>query len=634
MLTCWYVAQRKAGRLRNRVACLALTSALACTAPPVGSFRDPTEVPPIPPAPPVHPRVRALPPEAETPSATACPGLRTVGGWCWENPLPQGNTLMGAWAAGPDDLWLVGAGGVILHWDGKTVSFVPSEATEADDLSAIWGTAPNDIWVVGGAKATGRNITQHWDGARWQAVSNSTLCDLLDVWGSSPNDYWAIGSCGTDRRPIIIRWDGTSWQQQPYGGLLLYGVWGSRSDDVWFVGAGGQISHWNGSSLTSMPKVVPNGLGRIWGSGPRDVWAAGDELIHFDGTAWIRESGTGRTVHVLSGTRGGDVWISDDIRLLRGVPGAWTDVVMGDAASRIVTLRKVGSEEMWGAGGSGRILRWRPAGAQILSSGSDRNVYALWGSSPTNLWAAAYGVMLHGDGRSWTPIDIGDGSQIFAVHGSSHKDVWAASCRGTLSHFDGMNWTVSGSFRGECWKGVWASAENDAWASSDSGTILHWDGISWKGVPVDERVSVRDIWGSGPQDVWFAGGDESGNGIVQHWDGTSIRLAWRTSGGSFNSIFGSSPRDIWVAGFTLGHFNGVKWQPEPGLTRNSVIYDLWGSGPDDIWAVGFRGELRHWDGKTWSGLHSDTGNDLQGVFGFGRDNVRIAGLGGVILRRP
>lgn len=38
-------------------------------------------------------------------------------GWCWENPLPQGNTLSGVWGTSASSVWAVGQAGTILKWN-------------------------------------------------------------------------------------------------------------------------------------------------------------------------------------------------------------------------------------------------------------------------------------------------------------------------------------------------------------------------------------------------------------------------------------------------------------------------------------------------------------------------------------
>jgi hypothetical protein len=51
-------------------------------------------------------------------------------GWCWSNPLPQGNTLNAAWKGGASDLWAVGENGSIVHFDRATWTLVSSGTTQ------------------------------------------------------------------------------------------------------------------------------------------------------------------------------------------------------------------------------------------------------------------------------------------------------------------------------------------------------------------------------------------------------------------------------------------------------------------------------------------------------------------------
>ena len=59
-------------------------------------------------------------------------------------------------------------------------------------LYGVWGTAANDVWAVG----QGGTIL-HWDGARWSTIPSGTTETLRSIWGSSPTDIWAVGERGT-----------------------------------------------------------------------------------------------------------------------------------------------------------------------------------------------------------------------------------------------------------------------------------------------------------------------------------------------------------------------------------------------------------------------------------------------------
>ncbi len=42
-------------------------------------------------------------------------GICSADGWCWRNPLPQGNYLSAAWGTSANSVWVVGDFGTILN---------------------------------------------------------------------------------------------------------------------------------------------------------------------------------------------------------------------------------------------------------------------------------------------------------------------------------------------------------------------------------------------------------------------------------------------------------------------------------------------------------------------------------------
>src|SRR5690242_14196981 len=59
------------------------------------------------------------------------------------------------------------------------------------------------------------------------------------------------------------------------------GIWGTSASDVWAVGLSegftdlGLISHYNGTSWSTLRTDVSEVLTDVWGSSPSDVWAVG-----------------------------------------------------------------------------------------------------------------------------------------------------------------------------------------------------------------------------------------------------------------------------------------------------------------------------------------------------------------------
>ncbi|MDY7018536.1 MAG: hypothetical protein SU899_00440, partial [Chloroflexota bacterium] len=81
-------------------------------------------------------------------------------GWEWQNPLPQGNLLRDIWGTSSTDVFAVGGGGVILHYDGISWTLMNSGTTY--DLYGVWGNSSNDVFAVGD---TGTIL--HYDGTSW-----------------------------------------------------------------------------------------------------------------------------------------------------------------------------------------------------------------------------------------------------------------------------------------------------------------------------------------------------------------------------------------------------------------------------------------------------------------------------------
>ena len=140
--------------------------------------------------------------------------------WCWENPLPQGNTLNGIWNIG-QDVYTVGVGGTILHYDGNEWTKMYSPTTAM--LTAIWGASGSQIYAVGK-----EGTILHFDGATWGMQSSGTSDHLGGLWGAAENDVWAVGDGGG-----VLHYDGDCWTSVSSGTTQsLHAIWGSGPQDL------------------------------------------------------------------------------------------------------------------------------------------------------------------------------------------------------------------------------------------------------------------------------------------------------------------------------------------------------------------------------------------------------------------
>jgi hypothetical protein len=269
---------------------------------------------------------------------------------------------------------------------------------------------------------------------------------------------------------------------------------------------------WRGYSSPGML-----GLDAVWAFAPDDVWAGGQYMLHFDGTAFTQ---------VTTPQAG---WITD---------------FLGFAPDDLYAV----------AGAS--LLHWNGAtwlNVDFSGTIDPSGLTAIWGTSPDDLWLgdSSNGRVHRWNGTRWTTT-VTQVVEVNDIWGSSSSDVYVAGIFG-FSHWNGVTWTEIDDFVVDRSSGLWGSGPDDVWAVSELGTLAHWDGNSWTDtLPLDDDRFQEDhskVWGSGPDDVWAVGSF----GALSHWDGSR----WtQTQYGEFpyfpymNAVHGSAADNVWAVGRT------------------------------------------------------------------------------------
>jgi hypothetical protein len=569
-------------------------------------------------------------------------------GWCWENPLPQPNTLEGIWGSSPDDIWAVGQRGTILHWDGtnwvgtiagwaypcndiwgssatniwavgnKIIHYdgyqwsVVAEIGAPHTLQGIWGTAADDIWAVGGYG----NILR-WDGSNWNSVQSRTTNHLYDVHGTSEDDVWIVGV------NTVLHWDGNelSSVNTPASGYL-YGVLALAEDAVWVVGVNGQVNHWNGSSW-SRNDVGVNGFSAIWGAVANDLWAAGNYIFHWDGDTWSSaysySDAMGPTYDFM-GFSQSDVWaVGINGKIFHWDGTRWSNLLttldneQTDYDRQWNAVWAISSEDAWVGGAFGFISHRNENGWSPIERSGLATVEDIWGSSSCDVWmvgrdAHAGSNVIHWNCQDWSPVFTGENTTLQGIWGTDSNDVWAVGEGGTIIHWDGNVWTRTESWTTASLHDVWGVSSSEIWAVGEQGTILKWDGGGWSVVAIDEYsdMCITGVWGSASNDIWAVGGSEQchGDTVVLHWDGSS-------------------------------------WSIHQDAINRNGLNKVWGSSEDDVWVVTARtmgvglqlyGSVSHWDGTGWSTAYSRYYHPLTDVHGSSAQNIWVVGYSGVIIR--
>ncbi|MET0342751.1 MAG: hypothetical protein ABW252_17220 [Polyangiales bacterium] len=205
-------------------------------------------------------------------------------------PTPQMNAV---WASSRTDVWAAGAKGAAWNFDGKTLTPIATGVTVP--LHDVGGTAPDDVWMVGG-----RGVVLH--GSRsggLRVIPSGVTADLYSVFADARGQAWIGG------RGVLLRATPTGivpmtppWSVGPDGReMTIMDMHGTAPDDLWAVADRG-VSHFDGKTWSPPDRWLDStswgGPDRIWAVRRDDVWAATASgcghgtcnMWHWDGTRW------------------------------------------------------------------------------------------------------------------------------------------------------------------------------------------------------------------------------------------------------------------------------------------------------------------------------------------------------------
>lgn len=527
--------------------------------------------------------------------------------WEWLNPAPQGNRIRGMGGSAADDVWLVGDGNTVLHWDGERWSDRHG-TLRGLDLYSVWSSSPNDVWVAGDYGVSyrydksqysthlnaGGGVVLHFDGTSWKADPQIGDRWAHAIWGADGSHVFALLENGD-----VGQFDGTSWTVTAAPArAVLRDIWGASPTDVWAVGEGGTIVHFDGTSWTTVargsgdpntdPTAPTNTFYGIWGSSADDVWAVFDDLIT-DDPAQCCEHRSG-LVHW-----NGSSWkVAQTLFLPDGEFEKYPFKRDPSAPLRL-------GHQLWGGSG-GRVLSLVYGTSYVLSfdettwqdeTSFHRGIRTLWGRPGLGAVFAAGegGVLQRFDGEAPAANRVSD-----VFHGfrqslpsivAAGDDLWGIALRqvSLIPFYDGelgdlVRWTTGGwapvrlntSEGASCPVSVGtiaASGTDDVWisgahptsCSEDSGEstpdVLHWDGATWTAIALPEELrrpsprtasaAVEVRMANGGKDAWLVSTMPKTN-VLHRWNGatwTEVRLP---DGLTAEGVGGSSDGDIWAVG--------------------------------------------------------------------------------------
>lgn len=201
---------------------------------------------------------------------------------------PGNGVVFGVWGSSPDQMWAVGgeAGGAsgAFAWrlEGDTWSPAPGFPSELSETAALWkvfGRGPNDVWMVGT-----NGTLLHWDGASLTRSFAGVMESLFTVHANSQR-FASVGGFGTGlllEHPVTAPATEPWVDASPPGASSIIGVC-LTEDGGHAVGEFGYVAQrgadgWK-SEVTGLDAVIgARNLHSVWVDPDGGVWAAGGEV--------------------------------------------------------------------------------------------------------------------------------------------------------------------------------------------------------------------------------------------------------------------------------------------------------------------------------------------------------------------
>jgi photosystem II stability/assembly factor-like uncharacterized protein len=246
--------------------------------------------------------------------------------------------------------WAVGAGGVVLFFDGT--SWAVQESNTTSDLYTVsFIDSSNGIAVGKGG------VIIHFDGTSWSVQTSGTTLDLNGLSFIDATTAWAVGKSG-----VVLFHNGINWAQLFTASKDLYDVYFLGAGNGWASGKGGLVIHYDGNSWTQLETGTTKDLNSIWFTDPDNGWAIGKGgfVIHYTGGVWTPYpiNLTTKDLYTLCFTDASNGWaVGKTGTLLQydgiqwTVPSSGTDITLNGISFS-------GSSTGWIVGESGLLLRY------------------------------------------------------------------------------------------------------------------------------------------------------------------------------------------------------------------------------------------------------------------------------------
>ncbi len=234
-----------------------------------------------------------------------------------------------------------------------------------------------------------------------------------------------------------------------------------------------------------------------------------------------------------------------------------------------------------------------------------------YGFGPDDVYSVGVdGSMAHYDGATWTAIDTGTDADLWGVWGTSGSDLWVVGgvpdsggdCgdeavdgeKTCIWHYDGSSLSPVAIGKGENDRGatsmfkVWG-IDDKLFTVGQNGLVLQYDGSAWTRISAGAEANddFVSLWGPSSDNIVAVGGRSSAR--IAHFDGSAWETTAPSGYGGLNAVY-MLQDDLAVIGGIYGMVG--TYQPstgeivEEGPVSGGDIHAIWGDGAGRYYAVG------------------------------------------------
>ena len=109
------------------------------------------------------------------------------------------------------------------------------------------------------------------------------------------------------------------------------------------------------------------------------------------------------------------------------------------------------------------------------------------------------------NGETWVDDALDSRRTLYAVSGTSPTNIWAVGAEGALFKWDGSAWAAQDApTDGSIWD-VWVASETEIYIVGNNGSAFTFDGTTWTNLPTGVTNNLYGVAGAGDGTVWAIG---------------------------------------------------------------------------------------------------------------------------------